>query len=78
MYSACGTKKEKITLEEHLIKCEKWCRRNFINSIDQDGMMTGYDISLIKQVAKKTSLPIIACGGAGNFNHMRGFLNKQT
>ena len=23
LYSACGTKKEKITLEEHLIKCEK-------------------------------------------------------
>ena len=73
-------KKRKITLEEHLIKCEKnGAGEIFINSIDQDGMMTGYDISLIKQVAKKTSLPIIACGGAGNFNHMKeAFLNKQT
>ena len=77
LYSACGTKKEKITLEEHLIKCEKnGAGEIFINSIDQDGMMTGYDISLIKQVAK-TSLPIIACGGAGNFNHMKEAF-KQT
>lgn len=35
-----------------------------INSIDRDGMMQGYDYSLIKSIAESVSIPIIACGGA--------------
>jgi imidazole glycerol-phosphate synthase subunit HisF len=42
----------------------------FINSIDNDGMMNGYDIELIDLVMSVTSLPVIACGGAGNFMHL--------
>jgi len=72
LYSECGKKKEKISLKEHVFNCEKnGAGEIFINSIDEDGMMKGYDIELIKQVAKNCSLPIIACGGAGNFNHMK-------
>ena len=72
MYSECGKKKETISLIEHIFECEKnGAGEIFINSIDQDGMMNGYDIDLIKQVAKSCGLPIIACGGAGNFNHMK-------
>lgn len=37
-----------------------------INSIDRDGMMNGYDLALIKSVASKVSIPVIACGGASN------------
>ncbi len=42
----------------------------FINSIDNDGMMEGYDQQLIELVMSSTSLPVIACGGAGNFMHL--------
>ena len=35
-----------------------------INSIDRDGMYTGYDIELIKMVTETITLPVIACGGA--------------
>jgi len=42
----------------------------FINSIDQDGMMNGYDHDLLKLVVAATKLPVIACGGAGNFQHL--------
>jgi imidazole glycerol-phosphate synthase subunit HisF len=42
----------------------------FINSIDRDGMMRGYDLELIKLVLTYTALPVIACGGAGNFMHL--------
>lgn len=38
----------------------------FLNSIDRDGMGCGYDSSVIKQVVASTSLPVIACGGAGD------------
>ncbi len=36
-----------------------------INSIDKDGMMTGYDLTLIKEITSAVSIPVIACGGAG-------------
>lgn len=37
----------------------------FLNSIDNDGVMLGYDIPLIKSVSESVSIPVIACGGAG-------------
>jgi cyclase len=37
----------------------------FLNSIDLDGTMKGYDIGLIKSVAEAVDIPVIACGGAG-------------
>jgi imidazole glycerol-phosphate synthase subunit HisF len=42
-----------------------------INSIDQDGMMTGYDILLVKMIADSVSIPVVACGGAGNLEHFK-------
>ena len=42
-----------------------------INSIDLDGMMTGYNIELIKSIADIVSIPVVACGGAGNLEHLR-------
>ena len=40
-----------------------------INSIDRDGKGDGFDIALIDQVANSVSIPVIACGGAGEWNH---------
>lgn len=37
-----------------------------VNSIDQDGMMKGYDLDLIGQVRANISLPITVIGGAGS------------
>lgn len=42
----------------------------FLNSIDKDGTMRGYDIALIKKVVSAVSLPVIACGGAGTIQHV--------
>ncbi|HEY4527979.1 MAG TPA: HisA/HisF-related TIM barrel protein, partial [Candidatus Paceibacterota bacterium] len=39
-------------------------------SIDCDGTMQGYDLALISQIAKAVSIPVIASGGAGNYEHM--------
>jgi cyclase len=36
----------------------------FINSIDRDGMMNGYDLDLISMVSDCVSIPVVACGGA--------------
>lgn len=42
-----------------------------INSISNDGMMKGYDMDLIRLITQNTNLPVIACGGAGNIDHLR-------
>lgn len=42
-----------------------------INSIDHDGLMTGYNNKLIKMVSDAVSIPVVACGGAGNLEHLR-------
>lgn len=42
-----------------------------INSIDNDGMMKGYDLELLKDVKKYSKVPIIALGGAGSLDHIR-------
>lgn len=41
-----------------------------ITSIDQEGTAKGYDIELIKRIAPEVSIPVIACGGAGNPEHI--------
>ncbi len=47
-----------------------------ITSIEKDGTMDGYDLDLIEQVAAAVSIPVIASGGAGNFDHMYQALHK--
>lgn len=42
-----------------------------VNSINLDGMMTGYDISLLKEIKKIVNVPIVALGGAGNLEHIK-------
>jgi cyclase len=42
-----------------------------VTSIDRDGAMRGYDLELIRQIAEAVNLPVIASGGAGNYEHMR-------
>ncbi len=43
----------------------------FINSIDADGTMAGYDVNLVKKIADAVSVPVIACGGAGSMQHFK-------
>jgi imidazole glycerol-phosphate synthase subunit HisF len=42
----------------------------FINNVDADGVMKGYDIQLIKKITDAVRIPVTACGGAGNIKHM--------
>ncbi|MBN2396662.1 MAG: imidazole glycerol phosphate synthase subunit HisF [Candidatus Atribacteria bacterium] len=42
-----------------------------VNCINRDGMMSGYDIKIIKQIADAINIPVVACGGAGNLEHFK-------
>jgi imidazole glycerol-phosphate synthase subunit HisF len=49
-----------------------------INSIENDGLMTGYDLDLIENVSKSVGIPIIAAGGAGTYNDLRLAVNTAN
>ena len=42
-----------------------------ITSIERDGTMQGYDLQLVASVVRGVKIPVIASGGAGNYEHMR-------
>ena len=50
----------------------------FLNSIDRDGMKNGYDIELLKMVSDSVKIPVIACGGAGEWAHFSEALDKTS
>ncbi len=43
----------------------------YLNSIDRDGVMGGYDLKLIESVSSAVSVPVVAAGGAGVLSHFR-------
>ncbi|AFS78760.1 imidazole glycerol phosphate synthase subunit F [Gottschalkia acidurici 9a] len=47
-----------------------------INSINTDGVKDGYDIELMRAVAKEVNVPIIASGGAGKRDHFYDVLSE--
>jgi cyclase len=56
---------------EWLVEGERRGAGEFVlNSMDSDGMETGYDLDLISEVASRTEVPVIASGGAGSPQHM--------
>ena len=48
----------------------------FLNSVDRDGMMTGYDTALINDVVNAVSIPVTACGGAGGIDDLKDALQN--
>lgn len=42
-----------------------------LNSISNDGVMKGYDINLINEIAEAVRIPVIACGGAGSVHDLK-------
>ena len=42
----------------------------FLTSIDRDGCGEGYDIDLLKAATAAISIPVIASGGVGEFDHL--------
>ena len=77
IYTHNGTKKSKWKLEEIISKLEEIeVGEIVINSIDNDGTMLGYDISLIENIREKCSVPITVLGGAGSLDDIKKLINK--
>jgi cyclase len=49
-----------------------------VNSIDNDGTASGYDLDITRAVADAVNVPIIASGGAGTVDHIAAGLTEGS
>lgn len=79
VYTHCGTKKTKYTVEEYIVIIEKMgAGEIIINSIDRDGTGLSIDLNLVYNVANKLSIPLVASGGVGDKSHINELFNKTS
>lgn len=50
----------------------------FLTSVNHEGLGNGFDVDMIKRISKNISIPVIAHGGAGNFNHIKEVIKKTN
>jgi len=78
LYSYCGTKLEKISIEEHLKNLNALsCGEIILNSIDNDGNAAGIDLSILDKVRESINKPILVMGGAGKPEHLSSALTSK-
>ncbi|HEY6563766.1 MAG TPA: HisA/HisF-related TIM barrel protein, partial [Pirellulaceae bacterium] len=41
-----------------------------LQSVDRDGARSGLDLALVRQIASKLTIPLVALGGAGELRHL--------
>ncbi len=79
LYSDCGRKAETVSLDDHLAQIlSDGAGEVLVNSIDRDGTMSGFDLDLIDRVVSRSTVPVIACGGAGHHEHMRDAFQRNV
>jgi cyclase len=77
LYTHNGKKSTGINPIEFIKKIEELGAGEIvINSIDQDGMMNGYDLKLVEQVRYSTSLPLTVLGGAGSMTDIGNLIQN--
>jgi cyclase len=47
-----------------------------LNSIDADGMHTGYDLEITRLISERVPVPVVASGGAGKLSHFSAVLEQ--
>lgn len=68
-----GTKKDPMTFAREAAALG--AGEIVINSIDNDGQMSGYDIALAKQLRAAVNIPITILGGAGSLDDMKALFD---
>lgn len=72
LYSDCGFQLEDVSLEAHVATAvAAGAGELMVQAVDRDGMMTGYDLALLKRVVAVSPVPVIAASGAGHFLHLK-------
>lgn len=66
-----ATETTKLNLQQHIQSLlQAGVGELFVNDVDRDGCMVGYDMALVRSVTQ-ASVPVVVCGGAGTVAHLR-------
>lgn len=57
-------------IEHALTLTELGAGELLVTSMDRDGTRDGYDLALVRTIADRVSVPVIASGGVGNLSHL--------
>ena len=77
LYIKNGTQKSKVKILDFLAELNSiGIGELLVNSIDNDGMMEGYDMDLIELIRSNTDLPITVLGGAGSLEHVKKVISR--
>lgn len=75
VFTHCGTRATGLAAADYARKMEQLgAGEILLTSIDRDGTMQGYDLQLVREVAQSVTIPVIASGGAGTYEHMEEVL----
>jgi cyclase len=47
-----------------------------VTSVDREGTQRGFDIDLYESLSAKTTVPVVACGGAGSLAHVKELVDR--
>ena len=77
-YTHNGKVNQKVCAFEFAKKVQKLGAGELvINSIDNDGMMKGYDLELINKIKSLVSIPVTAIGGAGTLKDIENLVKAH-
>jgi cyclase len=77
IFTRNGKEKAKIKLKDFIDQLnEIGVGEIVINSIDNDGLMKGYDMTLISMIRAWTDFPITALGGAGSLEDIKSLIRE--
>lgn len=71
-----ATVQTRLNLQQHIQNLvQAGVGELFINDIERDGTMAGYDLALVRSVTQ-APVPVVVCGGAGTIEHLRQAVNE--
>ncbi|MDN6866111.1 MULTISPECIES: AglZ/HisF2 family acetamidino modification protein [Pseudomonas] len=77
VYVRSSTVEVKCGLDEHIDHLvSEGVGEIFINNIDRDGTMSGYDLSPILRTTSRVNVPVVACGGAGSIEDLASVIQE--
>ena len=78
VFTSYGTKKTLHKLREWIkIVQNEGAGEIFLQSIDKDGSLEGYDFEMVENISDLIEVPLIVSGGAGNWEHFENLLKYE-
>ena len=73
-----GQKKSSLKLIDYIKKIQdENAGEIFLQSVNQDGSLLGYDLKLLEKIQPYINLPLVISCGAGNWDHVKEVLKRE-